>query len=129
MTETVGLIDESAAAPVATEPAPPRSSRLFQAAAWVAIVAGTLFIVATVFFAGFFMGRHSGDHGYGHGGGHHSRSMPGGFGGPGMMPPWGPGQMGPGMGQLGPGGPGGPGAGGPNAGNAAPSPSAVPPRP
>lgn len=127
MTETVGLIDEPAAAPLATEPVPPRSSRLFQVAAWVAIVAGTLFIVSTVFFAGFFMGRHSGSYGHGHGGGHHSRSMPGGFGGPGMMPPWGPG-MGPGMGpgQM---GPGQMGPGGPNAGNQAPSLSPAPPRP
>lgn len=101
MTETVELVDQPVVASAAAEPARPQ--RLFQVAAWVAIVAGTLFIVATVFFAGFFMGRHSGHHGYGHGygrgGGHHS--MQGGFGGPGMMPPWGPG-MGPGMGQMGP---------------------------
>lgn len=118
MTQTAELVDEPAVAPTATEPMPQRTSRLFQAAAWVAIVAGTLFIVSTVFFAGFFMGRHTGSHGHGHGGGHHSRSMPGGFGGPGMMTPWGPG-MGPG--QMGP--------GGPNTGNQAPSLSPAPPRP
>ncbi|WP_218014543.1 hypothetical protein, partial [Mycolicibacterium palauense] len=34
-----------------------RSSRVFQALAWVGIVAGTLFIVALIFFSGFFAGR------------------------------------------------------------------------
>lgn len=131
MTETVEPVGESAVAPVATDPV--RSNRLFQVAAWVAIVAGTLFIVATVFFAGFFMGRHSGHGGYGHGGGHHG--MQGGFGGPRMMPPWGPGMgqmgpgMGPGMGQMGPEGPGGPNAGAPNAGGPAGPSTAVAPRP
>lgn len=77
-----------------------RTKRLFQAAAWVAIVAGTLFIVATVFLAGFFMGRHSGHHWHGHGGGHHSMQRA--FGGAPMMAPgMGPGQMGPGR-QAGP---------------------------
>lgn len=102
MTQTAELADQPAIASTATEPM--RTKRLFQAAAWVAIVAGTLFIVATVFLAGFFMGRHSGHHGYGRGdergGGHHS--MQGGFGGPPMMAPgMGPGQMGPGR-QAGP---------------------------
>ena len=131
MTETVEPVGESAVAPVATDPV--RSNRLFQVAAWVAIVAGTLFIVATVFFAGFFMGRHSGHGGYGHGGGH--PGMQGGFGGPRMMPPRGPGMgqlgpgMGPGMGQMGPEGPGGPNAGAPNAGGPAGPSTAVAPRP
>lgn len=95
MTETVELVDGPTVAPAATEPA--RPNRLFQVAAWVAIVAGILFIVGTVFFAGFFMGRHSG---HGHGGWHHR-------GGGGhsefrmMSPGMGPGQMGPG--QMGPG--------------------------
>lgn len=46
-------------------PVPParRPTRLYQAAAWVGIVAGTLFIVATVFVAGFLVGRNSGDFG------------------------------------------------------------------
>ena len=33
----------------------PRPSRLNQALAWVGIVAGGLFIVAAIFFAGFFL--------------------------------------------------------------------------
>ena len=41
-----------------------KPNRLYQAAAWVAIVAGTLFIVAVIFFSGFILGKHSG-------GGHH----------------------------------------------------------
>ncbi|MDI3312906.1 MAG: hypothetical protein QJR12_01030 [Mycobacterium sp.] len=39
-----------------------RPNRLYQAAAWVAIVAGTVFVVAVVFFSGFVLGRHAGPH-------------------------------------------------------------------
>ncbi|WP_174397543.1 hypothetical protein [Mycolicibacterium sphagni] len=121
MTETPEQAEEPATSPVATLPPPPpppayvapvpvgdRPNRLYQAAAWVAIVAGTIFIVGAVFFTGFALGRHSG------GGWHHPHQGGGDSqefhhrGGPGMMPgmgPWGP---------AGPGGPGGPG--GPNAG-------------
>ena len=77
-----------------------RPSRLNQVAAWVAIIAGIVFIVGSVFFTGFFLGRHSG------GGWHHWR------GGPAMMPPPPPMMpgMGPGMGPRGGMGPGmGPG--------------------
>lgn len=124
--------------PVAAE-APPvvvverKPSRLNQAAAWVGIVAGSVFIVGSIFFGGFFMGL-----AVGHGGGHHhakyddgqgqmhhrggppgfeGRPGPGGFpgwpGGPGYMPgpgfmPGGPGGMPGGPGFM-PGGPGGPG--------------------
>ncbi|HEY5841143.1 MAG TPA: hypothetical protein VIU87_06670 [Mycobacterium sp.] len=97
-----------------------KPNRLYQAAAWVAIVAGTLFIVAVIFFSGFILGRHSG--GPGHFGGHGwqhgmmERQNRDGWGGPGMMRPGGPdqggpgpGNFGPGPGNFGPGGPGGPG--------------------
>ncbi len=72
-----------------------RPSRLNQVAAWVAIIAGIVFIVGSVFFTGFFLGRHSG------GGWHHWRGGPemAYRGGPPMMPGMGPrGGMGPGMG-------------------------------
>jgi hypothetical protein len=139
MTETPEQADEPATSPVATLPppsAPPayvapvpaaRPNRLYQAAAWVAIVAGTVFIVGAVFFSGFALGRHSG------GGWHHHRGDDGNSqqfhhrGGPGMGPMMGP------WGQMGPGGPGGPNAGpgfGPGPGNAGPGATAVPaPRP
>ncbi|WP_319429460.1 hypothetical protein [Mycobacterium sp. RTGN5] len=122
MTETPERADEPATSPVATLEPPPayaapvpvatRPNRLYQAVAWVAIVAGTIFIVGAVFFTGFALGRHSGGGGgwhHHHGGGNskefHHR------GGPGMGPGMGPwGQMGPG-GPAGPGGPGGPNAG------------------
>jgi hypothetical protein len=43
--------------PATAEPASPRhhSSRLNQALAWVGIVAGGLFVVATIFLSGFFL--------------------------------------------------------------------------
>ncbi|WP_163747927.1 hypothetical protein [Mycolicibacterium helvum] len=147
MTETPERADEPATSPVATlEPPPPppayygpapvadRPNRLYQAAAWVAIAAGTIFIVGAVFFTGFALGRHSG-----HGGGWHQH---GGDsqefhhrGGPGMMPgmgPWGP--MGPGgpggPGPMGPGGPAGPNAGPAGPGGTGPGAAANPtPRP
>ncbi len=45
-----------------------RPSPLFRALAWVGIAAGSLFIVASVFFSGYVIGHHSGG-----GGGHHGR--------------------------------------------------------
>ncbi|MFN8228270.1 MAG: hypothetical protein U0R18_16305 [Mycobacterium sp.] len=89
MTETT---EHTVDTPVAVERQP---NRLYQIAAWVGIAAGTVFIVAVIFFSGFLLGRHSGG---GHFGGHGS-----GHGGPGMMMdrPWGPGPM-----RGGPGGPG-----------------------
>ncbi len=77
-------------------------SRLNQAAAWVAIVAGVVFIVGSVFFTGYFLGRHSGHGNWGHGGGRH-------HGGPGtgqMMPM--PPMMAPGPGMPPPPGPNSP---------------------
>ncbi|HNM96067.1 MAG TPA: hypothetical protein PKM47_19130 [Mycobacterium sp.] len=90
-----------------------RPNRLYQALAWVGIVAGVLFIVGMVFFAGVFLGRTGG---YGWHRGYHTGQMgPGGPGaecpmmrgggmGPGMMGPGGmdPDDMGPG-GMMGPG--------------------------
>jgi hypothetical protein len=72
-----------------------KTPRVFQFAAWVAIVAGIVFIVAVIFFAGFGLGKHSGHGGFHHGHHKHHAMM---FHHPG-----------------GPGGPGGPGAGGPAA--------------
>ncbi|AKS31094.1 hypothetical protein [Mycolicibacterium goodii] len=91
----------AAAAPVvAPPPEPRRHSRLVQAAAWVGIVAGVVFIVAVVFGTGFVLGKNSGP-------GHHHRGhdrphvmmfhrggpppmMPGMGGGPGQFGPSGP---------------------------------------
>jgi len=91
-------------------PAPPppphkhRPNRVYQAAAWVAIVAGVVFIVGAIFFTGFALGRHSGG---GHGGHHRGYGEMSEMGPrvaplmPGMRPggPMGPGRpdMGPGM--------------------------------
>ena len=89
-----------------------RPNRLYQALAWVGIVAGVLFIVGMVFFAGVFLGRtglrlasrlsHRPD-----GSGWTGAQCPmmrGGGMGPGMMGPGGmdPDEMGPG-GMMGPG--------------------------
>lgn len=108
--------------PAYVEPAPRRKSqRLYQVAAWVGIAAGSVFIVAVIFFTGFALGAHSGG---GYGGGRHGQEMgmhrgdgppmmpmrpsfifPGGPGGPGGFGPGGPGQgeFGPGPGNAGPG--------------------------
>lgn len=43
-----------------------RPNRLYQVAAWVAIVAGVIFIVGAVFFTGFTLGRNSGYGGWDH---------------------------------------------------------------
>ncbi|MFA5709086.1 hypothetical protein [Mycolicibacterium sp.] len=87
-----------------------KPNRLYQVAAWVAIVAGTLVIVAVIFFAGFLLGKAS-DGGHGHFGHHHPGMMKpdrGGPMGPPMMRPDGfrEGHMWPGPGNMGPGGPG-----------------------
>jgi hypothetical protein len=123
MTETPERVDEPATGPVATLPPPPpppvyaepprdhRPNRLYQAAAWVAIVAGVLFIVGAVFFTGFALGRHSGyDGGWRHHRGDNSQFER--RGGPPMMQfPMMPGPGGPGSGPgFAPGGPGGAGA-------------------
>lgn len=84
----------------ATEPAPAaaaalyRTPRVFLAAAWVAIVAGVVFIISVIFFTGMALG-------HGHGGMHHHKHHAA------FMHPH----------RFGPGGPGAPGgpAGGPAA--------------
>lgn len=81
-----------------------RPNRVYQAAAWVGIVAGTVFIVGAIFSTGFMLGRHSG-----HGGDRDGFRHPVGvmmprppMGAPdGRGPGMGPGMMGPGM--MGPG--------------------------
>ena len=117
----------AAATAVAAPAAEHKSSKLNKVLAWVGIVAGIVFIVATIFFSGFILGAHSGG---GHHGWHkhhrgqdssefregHHGMRGGGGGGGGMwhpMFPGGPGWQGPnGPGWQGPGGPGGQGPGG-----------------
>jgi hypothetical protein len=91
-----------------------RSHRLYRALAWVGIAAGSLFIVATVFFSGYILGSH--------GGGSHGHHMM-------MLKPFpGPdGRRGPG-GPMGPGGPTGPDDGPRNAPLTPSSPTSAPPR-
>ncbi len=99
-TETTPVVTTEPADPVIVERKP---NRLYQAAAWVGIVAGTVFVVAMIFFSGFVLGKNVG--GDGHFGRHGETSM---FErqGPGMHRD-GPDR--PGM--MWPGGPGGPGQG------------------
>jgi hypothetical protein len=66
-------ISDTPAARTSTAVAPPpvervehRTPKVFKAAAWVAIVAGIVFIVSVIFFTGFRLGLAAG-----HGGGHH----------------------------------------------------------
>ena len=93
MTETIE-INPTSENHTTTVPVVHRANPLFRALAWVGIAAGSLFIVATVFFSGYVIGQHSG------GGGHHSRHAmliprpPMGPGGP-MGPDSGPRPMGP----------------------------------
>jgi len=104
---------------VATPPAEHKPSKLNKVLAWVGIVAGIVFIVATIFFSGFILGAHSGGGHHGwhkHHRGHDTAEFREGHGprGGGMwhpMFPGGPGWQGPGG--QGPGGPGGQGPGGP----------------
>ncbi|MGV0992943.1 MAG: hypothetical protein ACOYBX_11315 [Mycobacterium sp.] len=107
MTEKTESLDQPSIVPDLRETVVDRRpSRLNQVAAWVAIVAGIVFIVGSVFFTGFILGRHSGGHGHG-GWQHHRGGSEMQFrGGPPMMPmmPMGPGMGGPGMGpRMGPG--------------------------
>ncbi|HET6731836.1 MAG TPA: hypothetical protein VFH65_04060, partial [Mycobacterium sp.] len=73
-TETTGPVS---AQTVTTAPPPPpappayvapqqpyKQNRLNQVAAWVGIVAGSVFVVAVIFGTGFALGKHSGDRGF-----------------------------------------------------------------
>jgi hypothetical protein len=65
-------------------------NRLYQAVAWVSIIAGIVFIAAVLFFSGARIAGHGCHHGHGHQGHHwhqHSMVHPG---GPGMGPGGGP---------------------------------------
>ena len=92
----------AAASPAPAIESPRRPSRLTQAAAWVGIVAGAVFIVAVIFFSGFILGAHAGGH---HGGWHHGHHDSAMFHRGGPPPMW---QMGP-RGEMPPWAPGGPG--------------------
>ena len=92
--DTPTVRTHTATAPAPAEPALHRTPRVFAFAAWVAIVAGIVFIVAVVFFTGFILGRHAGHGGFHHHK-HHAMMMhphrfgpggPGGLGGPGGAP-------------------------------------------
>jgi hypothetical protein len=98
----------------APDEGPYRRNRLNAVLALVGIIAGTVFIIAVVFFSGFILGAHAGGghHHHGEDGHHWHGSSMSHRGGPPMgqwQSPGGPGMMGPG-GQMGPGGPFGPGA-------------------
>ena len=128
-TDTTPVVTTEPAEPTVTERKP---NRLYQVAAWVGVVAGTVFVVAVIFFSGFVLGKNAGGHGdFGRHGESGMFERPGrgadrdGPGRPGMMWPGGPGQGpgGPGgfgPGQMGPGGPGQMGPGGPGQGSSAP---------
>jgi hypothetical protein len=123
-------IEPPAGPPLAYTSTPPpvaKHARLYQAAAWVVIVAGTVFVLAVVFFAGAELTGHGPQYRHHHG--MFAPESPNGPDGPpppyvifpgGPFPPgsgpggpWGP--WGPGMGPGGPGGPGGHGRhGGPD---------------
>lgn len=114
MTETPQRADEPVTSPVDTlpppAPRPVRPPRLYQAAAWVAIVAGIVFIVSAVFFTGFFLGRHGGGFGQAR---HHRLDQSAFHLPPPRMMPLNPGPMGPGEWPepgrgMSPGGPGAP---------------------
>jgi hypothetical protein len=87
-TPTVRSSTATAPAPAATEPASYRAPKVFQLAAWVAIAAGTVFVIAVIFFTGFLLGK-SGGHHHGH---HHHKAHamihPHRFGGPGGPGGW-----------------------------------------
>jgi hypothetical protein len=125
-TTTATSVDPTAPVdPTVVEPRERRSGRVVQAAAWVGIVAGTVFVVAVIFFSGFILGKHSGGGRFEGGPPRHHEMM---FreGPPMMMPmrpdpgtgPGGPGMYGPGPGSAVPG----------NAGPAQPA-APTPPRP
>jgi hypothetical protein len=98
---TVRTSTATAPAPPPSEAAPHKTPKVFQFAAWVAIVAGIVFIVAVIFFTGFALGRHA-HHGFHHAHHkHHAMMMHphrygGPDGGPGATAPGGPASVTPG---------------------------------
>lgn len=114
----VGPLATPAPAPAVVEER--RPNRLFQAVAWVGIVAGIVFITLVVFGTGFFLGAHSG-------GGHH-RGSGGGWERPAMMFHHHGGQWGQGGPNRQGGGPGGPGAGPSGIGGQPAAPTTTPSR-
>jgi hypothetical protein len=117
------------AGPTRTVYVPQPPSRLNKVAAWVGIVAGSVFIVAVIFGTGFFVGKQVGHEGRHHGGGPQMMRP-----GAAMFPIGPPGGFERGPNNSGPFGPGGPmiviprspqGPGGPNG----PDTTTAPPRP
>ena len=138
-------IQSPAGPPAPVYPVATQHSRLYRAAAWVVIVAGILFVLAVVFFAGVKFSDHGQPYRHHHHGmfGPDGPVGPAGPDGPPWVvfpggpfppgsgpggPPWG-GPWGPGMGPGGPGGHAGPGGhGGPEA-PPPPGPEEPPPPP
>ncbi|ORB11134.1 hypothetical protein [Mycobacterium noviomagense] len=96
MTETPDTPTRRTAVAATPAAEPVKPYWLYRLAAWVVIVAGILFIVTTIFFAGFRIAGH-GHHRHHHHGHHaamfHQRG-PGGPGGPGAVRPGRPGGAG-----------------------------------
>jgi hypothetical protein len=74
-TETTGPVSAQTVTPPPTPPPPgppayvapqqpAKQNRLNQVAAWVGIVAGSVFVVAVIFGTGFMVGTHAGDRGF-----------------------------------------------------------------
>lgn len=81
-TRTVRSSTATAPTPAAAERALYKTPRVFLAAAWVAIVAGIVFIISVIFFTGMALGHHGGGHHHHHK--HHAAWMhPHHMGGPG----------------------------------------------
>lgn len=57
---------DTPAVPTAPAAAPHQTPKVFKAAAWVVVAAGTVFIVAVIFFSGYTIGKHDGYRGFHH---------------------------------------------------------------
>jgi hypothetical protein len=80
MSETPDTPTVRTSSATAPAPAPYKTPRVFLLAAWVAIVAGIVFIVSVIFFTGMALGHHGGHH---HHHKHHMMMHPHRMGGPG----------------------------------------------